>query len=195
MFKAACSVLVCAALSGCAVSTSSLPPTLGSNTIHVNAARGAPLCIKLTHGDPSVKAGTVCSGRTYRHEVNTNVCFPTSANPCVSVPKKATVLLTEKHYKGTIVAALSSKKLPKAVLKNPAYPGALCDDKGTASYSEDVLEIHPTHGKGSKIKFTITDFGPRTESSVSVSSDCNVIFYDKSNNVVAFAIIMLTVPG
>ncbi|MBV8374905.1 MAG: hypothetical protein JO302_05290, partial [Candidatus Eremiobacteraeota bacterium] len=44
--------------------------------------------------------------------------------------------------------------------------------------------------------FTIKDFGPRSVgSSVSVSSDCSIIFYDKSNNVETFMIVMLTVPG
>jgi len=195
MLKAAYSALVFVALTGCAVSGSGLPRTAGYQTIPSTVGKKAPLCIKLTDGDPGIKAGTVCSGKPYAHEVNSNVCFPTTANPCVDIPKTATVLLSEKGYKGTIVAALSSKKLPKGVLASPAYPGALCDDKGTASYSEDVLEIHPAHGKGSKRSFTVKDFGPRGVTSAGVSSDCNVIFYDKSNNVVPFDIVMLTIPG
>jgi hypothetical protein len=128
--------------------------------------------------------------------VNTTVCFPTQANPCVSVPETATVQLSEKNCKGKIIAALKSARLPKAALENPAYPGALCDDKGTASYSEDVLDITPTRGAGPKRSFKLRDYGPpKVASSVGVSSDCNIIFYDKSNNVVAFSIVMLTVPG
>ena len=159
---------VVVAFAGCGagnVSSPALPPDASSLA---KGSEPGPLCIKLTKGDPSVPAGTVCAGLPYKHEVNSNVCYPTSGQPC-AVPKTATVELTEKDYTGEIIVGIESKKLPKAVLQNPAYPGALCDDKGTASYSEDVLTVDPKRGDGPERSFTVKDHGPRSvASSVSV---------------------------
>lgn len=190
-------VAICALipiLAGCGASNVAFPQAQSAISFERLQAKQAPLCIKLLEGDPNPVTPTECSGRSYTDGVNTDLCYPTQANPCVSAPKKATVLATEKRFKGKIFAAISSAKLPKAVLSNPAYPGALCGDKGTASYSEDGLDVHPTIGSGPKRRFTITDSGPRTGAS-SASSDCSIIFYDKANNVVPFFIVMLTVPG
>jgi hypothetical protein len=181
-------------LAGCGGSSAPFPQTQSVTSFERQQAKQAPLCIKLAYGDPDPKTPKECSGRTYAHGVNTDLCYPTQANPCTGLRKTATVLATEKRYKGTIFAAIRSAKLPKAVLRNPAYPGALCGDKGTASYSEDVLDVHPIAGKGPKRHFTITDSGPRT-GAPSASSDCSIIFYDKANNVMPFTIVMLTVPG
>jgi hypothetical protein len=195
MLRAAAFAFLSIAVAGCGGSGATIPQTQGAAALP-QVAKPARLCIKLTDGDPDPKTPEECSGLFYKHGVNTNVCFPTQANPCVAVPETATVEASEKGYKGKIFAAMSSAKLPKAVLNNPAYPGALCDDEGTASYSEDVLELHPRSGKGPARSFTIRDYGPRTvASSVGVSSDCSIIFYDKSNNVMSFSIVMLTVPG
>jgi hypothetical protein len=196
MLRAAVFAFVFVVLAGCGAATVSSPALPPDAASLAKRTKPATLCIKLTDGDPSVRAGTVCAGLPYKHEVNSSVCYPTMANPCVSTPKTATVQLTEKGYKGPIIVGIESKKLPKAVLQNPSYPGALCDDEGTASYSEDVLRVDPKRGAGPKRSFTVTDDGPRSVgSSVEISSDCNIIFYDKSNHVVPFSIIMLTVPG
>jgi hypothetical protein len=196
MLRAAVFAFVFVTLAGCGAANVSNPALLPDAASLAKRTKPATLCIKLTDGAPSERAGTVCAGRPYKHEVNASVCYPTSANPCTGVPDSATVQLSEKGYKGPIIAGIESKKLPKAILQNPSYPGALCDDEGTASYSEDVLSLDPKRGAGPKRSFTIKDEGPRSVgSSVEISSDCNVIFYDKSNHVVAFSIIMLTVPG
>jgi hypothetical protein len=100
------------------------------------------------------------------------------------------VLLTEKGYKGKIIAALESKKLPPAVLASPYYPGALCGDKGKDTYSEDVLVVKP-YGDGPKRSFTIMDKG-RRHTSLETSNSCIILFYDKSNNVETLGINMLT---
>lgn len=85
-------------VAGCGASGSALPQMHDAAPFQ-QQAKQAPLCIKLTDGDPNPRTRTECSGRTYRHGVNTDVCFPTQANPCVNVPKRATVLATEKLYK------------------------------------------------------------------------------------------------
>ncbi|MBV8374310.1 MAG: hypothetical protein JO302_02265 [Candidatus Eremiobacteraeota bacterium] len=193
MLRAAIFTLIPIAITGCGASGSGVPPVQDA-ALFQRHAKAAPLCIKLTDGDPNPKTPRECSGRTYHAGVNTDICFPTHANPCVSVPETATVQASENGYKGKIFAAMSSKKLPKAVLNNPNYPGALCDDEGTANYSEDVLDVHPRSGTGPTRSFTIRDYGPRSGAN-SASSDCDIIFYDKSNNVMSFSIVMLTVPG
>jgi hypothetical protein len=194
MLRAAIFALIPIALAGCGASAP-LPQTQDAAAFQQQAKK-ALLCIKLDKGDADPKTPEECSGKFYKHKTNSNLCYPTHPDDdCLDgPPEKATVLLTEKLYKGKIVAATSSAKLPKAVLNNPAYPGALCGDKGTASYSEDVLDVQPSIGRGPTRKFTIEDYGPRSVgSAVAVSSACSIIFYDKSYNVVPFVIVMFTI--
>ena len=186
------------------VRTPALPPEivaaldfgkhLKAADVPVTIFAAEPLCITLTSGTPSSSTGTVCSGQSYSHSVNAALCYPTKANACTGIDESATVALTEKNYKGTIWAAQSSAGLPQSVLNNPEYPGALCDDKHTASYSEDALKLAPSSGDGPKSSFTITDEGPRS-STPEGSSACSVIFYDRQSNVIQLFIVMLTTPS
>jgi hypothetical protein len=154
----------------------------------------APLCITLTHGTPNVSgATTVCSGQPYTVTVNADLCYPEPANECEGL-QSATVLLTEKNYTGTIYGAQDPSSVPPAILNNYKFPGGLCDDKSSADYSEDMLQIAPPSGAGPSSSFTITDEGPRAVSSgVSVSGVCNIVFFDSQNNWVVFFVAMSTI--
>jgi hypothetical protein len=191
MLRPAVVAFISIAIAGCArvASSPALPP---EDTVYgAEQAKPSPLCIKLTHGvvEGNGSPGPDCTGGP--GGPTAVLCYPNRDNACTHLPKVATVRLTEKRYKGKIVAALESKKLPPAVLASPYYPGALCGDKGTTAFSEDVLVVKPADGHGPKRSFTITDKG-RRHTSAEISNDCIILFYDQSNNVETLGINMLT---
>ncbi len=191
MLKTTIVTLILGLLMACSARSVSSPALPLSAAPLGQPANQTGLCIKLTHGvvEGGGSPGPDCSGGP--GGPTAVLCYPNHDNPCTHLPKVATVLLTEKGYKGKIFVGLESKKLPAAVLASPYYPGALCGDKGTTAFSEDVLAVKPAYGHGPKRSFTITDKG-RRHVSVEISNDCIMLFYDQLNNVETLGINMLT---
>jgi hypothetical protein len=153
-----------------------------------------PLCEALYKGAPTERVKKHCSG-TNGKLVNAALCYdPTYPSRC-TVPKEAVVRLTERGYKGKIIASDKTKLLPSKIVHSPAFLSGLCGDKGKSPSFDpmDIIDFSPAKRTGSPADFTITDEGPRDPKQPSQgTSTCYVVFYDQSDQFVEFLVVMLS---
>jgi hypothetical protein len=166
-------------------------PTISSHLQRHPSDSTVHLCEKLVKGLPSEKVAENCSFVQYKVELNAGVCDEPQGPPC-SVPRDATVQLTEKGYEGKITASDTMKSLPSEITQSPWFKPALCGDKGKSALLTpiDIIKFFPPKHTGSPANFTVTDDGPRTKPRGG-AGQCNMVFYDDTDKFVEFTVVMI----